>query len=64
MGRCIRWELSDMAKEGMMSPGDSHANVLDASGLRGCCVSVEIRPPVAENALVRHQLRVSNVPEP
>ena len=30
MGRCILWEPSDMAKEGMTSPRDSHADVLFA----------------------------------
>ena len=69
MGRCIFWEPSDMAKEGMTSPGDSH--ILDAGGLRDCCVSDEIRPPDTENATLTKawSFRVSSgrsvhVPEP
>ena len=71
MGRCIVWEPSDMAKEGMTSPGDSHTDmILNAGGLRDCCVSDEIRPPDAKiawltpeagrlGAFVCHQLGVS-----
>ena len=50
MGRCILWEPFDIAKEGMTSPGDSHAVVLNAGGLRDCCVSDKIGPPDAKNA--------------
>ena len=39
-----------MAKEGMTSPGDSHTEVLDAGGLRDCCVKDEIRTTDTENA--------------